>query len=330
MQFTVDNLQSFTDDVEVDETDYSYHDLFYRYDHVLPKWPALLDYLRGGCNLAVLTGYLELHAGSLSQQVINVPDEEGSGLLYKSIICNEELTAPTYASVIKPLMIDVQLWDEHLSFSNFNRIIQNNKLILEPVAFEKATERFGMLTDPSEIAAFLSWFIQYKNEFLSNTDQYLRADEEDAFLEKLLAAINSSADFTVNEKSMLLLNYYGKYNEAFFVSLNLSKEVMISLIETSDEDSFKINLIIRLIEGGYTEKTAIATLASKLKEKEFIKLFRQKTAILTFSDNEDADLLLPALQSAGIIKKWSVRDDEKYQVICRSGFGQEDYLGCVP
>lgn len=326
MQFTVDNLQSFTDDVEVDETDYSYHDLFYRYDHVLPKWPALLDYLRGGCNLAVLTGYLELHAGSLSQQVINVPDEEGSGLLYKSIICNEELTAPTYASVIKPLMIDVQLWDEHLSFSNFNRIIQNNKLILEPVAFEKATERFGMLTDPSEIAAFLSWFIQYKNEFLSNTDQYLRADEEDAFLEKLLAAINSSADFTVNEKSMLLLNYYGKYNEAFFVSLNLSKEVMISLIETSDEDSFKINLIIRLIEDGYTEKTAIATLASKLKEKEFIKLFKQKTAILTFSDNEDADLLLPALQSAGIIKKWSVRDDEKYQVICRSGFGQEDYL----
>lgn len=326
MQFTVDNLQSFTDDVEVDEADYSYHDLFYLYDHVLPRWSALLDYLRGGCNLAVLTGYLELHAGSLSQQVINVTDEEGSGLLYKSIICNEDLTVPTYASVIKPLMIDVQLWDEHLSFSNFNRIIQNNKLVLEPVAFEKATERFGMLTDPSETEAFLSWFIQYKNEFLGNTDHYLRVDEENVFLEKLLAAINSSEDFTVNEKSTLLLNYYGKYNEAFFVSLNLSNEVMISLIELSDDDSFKINLIIRLIDGGYTEKTAISNLVNKLQEKEFIKLFRQKTALLTFSDDEGADLLLPALQSAEIIRKWSVRDDGKYQIVCRSGFGQEDYL----
>lgn len=324
MQFTVDNLQSFTEDVEVDEADYSYHDLFYRYDHVSPCWAALLDYLRGGCNLAVLTGYLELHAGSLSQQVVVVTDEEGSGLLYKYIICNDLLTDAAYASVIKPLMIDFQLWDEHLSFSNFNRIIQNNKLVLEPVAFEKSTERFGMLTDPSETAAFLSWFIQHKNEFLSNTDHYLRTGEEDTFLEGLLAAINSSTDFTVNEKSTLLLNYYGKYNEAFLVSLNLSNEVIISLIDLSDDDSFKINLIIRLIDAGYTEKTAISNLVNKLQEKEFIKLFRQKSALLTFSDGEGADLLLPALQSAGIIRKWSVRDDGKYHITCRSGFGQED------
>lgn len=324
MQFTVDDLQSFTDDVEVDEADYSYHDLFYRYDHVLPGWSTLLDYLRGGCNLAVLTGYLELHAGSLSQQVVVVTDEEGSGLLYKYIICNDLLTDAAYASVIKPLMIDFQLWDEHLSFSNFNRIIQNNKLVLEPVAFEKAAERFGMLTDPSETEAFLSWFIQHKNEFLINTDHYLRAGEEDTFLEELLAAINSSTDFTVNEKSTLLLNYYGKYNEAFLVRLNLSREVMISLIELSVEDSFKINFIIRLIDEGYSEKTDIENLVSNLIEKEFLKIFKQKTSTLTFSDNTDAELLLPVLQNAGIIRKWSVREDGKYLVTRRSGFGQED------
>jgi hypothetical protein len=222
-------------------------------------------------------------------------------------------------------MLDIQLWDEHLSFSNFTRIIQNNKLILDPVAFDKVCERFGPLTSPSEAETFLAWFVQYKNEFLSDTEHYLRVDEEDAFLEELLAAINSSADFTVNEKSTLLLNYYGKYNEAFLVRLNLSNEVMISLIELFDDDSFKINLIIRLIDGGYTEKTAISNLVNKLQEKQFIKLFKQKTAIMTFSDNEDADLLLPALQNAGIIRKWSVRDG-KYQIVCRSGFGQEDYL----
>ncbi|MFU2319400.1 hypothetical protein [Rahnella sp. PCH160] len=71
---------------------------------------------------------------------------------------------------------------------------------------------------------------------------------------------------------------------------------------------------------------AISNLVNKLQEKEFIKLFRQKTALLTFSDDEGADLLLPALQRAGIIRKWSVRDDGKYQIVCLSGFGQGGLL----
>ncbi|MEM8205625.1 DNA-binding protein, partial [Morganella morganii] len=45
MKFTVDNLDEFPRNIEVEDNEYSYHDLFYLYEHVIPEWKTLLDYI---------------------------------------------------------------------------------------------------------------------------------------------------------------------------------------------------------------------------------------------------------------------------------------------
>ncbi|ENZ8098537.1 hypothetical protein NQ232_27755, partial [Escherichia coli] len=51
--------------------------------------------------------------------------------------------------------------------------------------------------------------------------------------------------------------------------------------------------------------------------REFSKIFNQKSATLNPSKNLNSDRFLSALQQAGLIKRWSQREDGKYYVDCR-------------
>jgi hypothetical protein len=317
MQFTVPDLSLFQEDVDVETEEFSWHDLFYRYDHVEPGWTSLLAYMYEECNMSVLTGYIEKHALTLSSQHVALTDGDKYEILYRKVICNDELSDNAYAAVLKSLYINAEYWDEDLSFRNFRRIVENNRVSLSPETFKKAADRFGALTDDSECRVFLLWFTQYKDEFLSDTDFYLQAEGEDAFLEELLTEICSSSDFTIKEKATLLINHRGDYSEQFLDPLKPSSDVIKETIKLSSDDSHKISLIIRLLTYKDISRTDIEDMVSELDEAEYRKLFSQQTATLTLSNNSEAESFMSALQERGLIDGWKPRDDGKYFVECR-------------
>lgn len=317
MQFTLPDLDLFKEDVDVEAEGFSWHDLFYLYDHVEPGWQSLLAYMYEECNMSVLTGYIEKHAHSLGSQHVDLTDGDKYEILYRKAICNDELSDFAYGAVLSSLNINTEFWDEKLSFTNFRRIVENNKVILNAESFKIATDRFGALTDDSECRTFLLWFTQYKDEFLSDTDFYLQADGDDAFLEELLSEICSSDDFTVKEKATLLINHRGDYSEQFLDSLEPSSGLIKEMIKLSSDDSHKISLIIRLLTYKDIGRSDIAVMVSELDEAEYRKLFSQQTATLTLSNSSEAESFMSALQERGFIDEWKPRADGKYAVVCR-------------
>lgn len=323
MQFKVPDLALFKEDVDVEVEGLSWHDLFYRYDHVEAGWPSLLAYIYEECNMSVLTGYIEKHALTLSSQHVDLTDGDKYDILYRKVICNDELSDHAYAAVLKSLYINAECWDETLSFRNFRRIVENNRVSLTPETFKKATDRFGALTDDSECRTFLLWFTQYKDEFLSDTHFYLLADGDDAFIEELLTEICSSDDFSVKEKATLLVKHNTDYNEKLLDSLKLSSDVIKCMIKLWSDDSHKISLIIRLLTYKDIGRSDIAEMVSELDEAEYRKLFSQQTATLILSNSSEGESFLSALQKSGLILEWLLRDDGKYYVTCRKKSRQD-------
>lgn len=323
MQFKVPDLALFKEDVDVEVEGLSWHDLFYRYDHVEAGWPSLLAYIYEECNMSVLTGYIEKHALTLSSQHVDLTDGDKYEILYRKVICNDELSDHAYAAVLNSLYINAECWDETLSFRNFRRIVENNRVSLTPETFKKATDRFGALTDDSECRTFLLWFTQYKDEFLSDTHFYLLADGDDAFIEELLTEICSSDDFSVKEKATLLVKHNTDYNEKLLDSLKLSSDVIKCMIKLWSDDSHKISLIIRLLTYKDIGRSDIADMVSELDEAEYRKLFSQQTATLILSNSSEGESFLSALQKSGLILEWLLRDDGKYYVTCRKKSRQD-------
>ncbi|WP_426577136.1 DNA-binding protein [Xenorhabdus stockiae] len=314
MQFTVTDLSEFSEDIDGNE--FSYHDLFYRYDHVTPGWEALLGYICEECHPEVLTQYIENHAQALSQKEVSLVEGDHYDLLYMKVICNDQLSDSAYATVLKPIYINVHHWDERLSLTNFLRLIKNNKVKLDADSFKQAVQRFIPITDKESTEPFVLWFSQFRETFFADTDYYLRDDQGDAFLEEMLVAINSAQCFSLSEKATLLFNYRERYHESFLEELNISHEGLLALIDLSTDDGFSTNLIVSLLKNGYRGRMEIARLVGKLEEKEFIKIFNQKSATLNLSNSQEAELFLLALQQAGFIKKWSLREVGKYYVHC--------------
>ncbi|HHE2142011.1 TPA: DNA-binding protein, partial [Klebsiella pneumoniae] len=167
------------------------------------------------------------------------------------------------------------------------------------------------------INTFVLWFSKFKEIFFAKTDYYLCEDSDNTLLEKMLTAINSSQQFTVKEKASLLYSYHESYDESFLNELTMPHETLIDLIALSTDDSFTIDQIVRLLKLGFRERTEIAHLTNELTEREFSKIFNQKSATLNPSKNLNSDRFLSALQQAGLIKRWSQREDGKYYVDCR-------------
>lgn len=316
MQFTVVDLHDFPEHIDADMDELSYHDLFYRYDRVAPGWDALLNYIFEGCNLEVLTQYIEEHAQVLSQKEVSLVDGDRYDLLYMKVICNDKISDSAYFSVLKPVYINVHHWDERLSLDNFLRLIKNSKVELDTESFKQAVQCFISDTAKGSIEPFVLWFSQFKETFFSDTDYYLRDDHDDTFLEEMLVAIHNSQCFTFSEKATLLFKYRERYHESFLDELTISNEGLLAIIALSTDDNFSMNLIVRLLKNGNRSRVEIARLVGRLEEKEFSKIFNQKSATLNLSNGQQAELFLSALQQAGLIKKWSLREAGKYHVHC--------------
>ncbi|MFG7582244.1 hypothetical protein ACG0Y3_03720, partial [Klebsiella pneumoniae] len=104
---------------------------------------------------------------------------------------------------------------------------------------------------------------------------------------------------------------------SLFEELTISNEGLIALVNTSTDDNFTIYVIIKLLKNGYRSRTEIAHFVSRLEEKEYTKIFYQKSATLNLDKPQEAELFLSALQQANLIKKWTLRDVGKYYVQCR-------------
>lgn len=317
MQFTVTNLHQFPENIDTNEDEFSYHDLFYRYDHVAPGWEALLAYIYEECHHEVLTQYIEKHAQSLSQQAVSVVDGDRYDLIYMKVICNDRLSDSAYAAVLKSISINVYHWDNQLSLANFHRLIKNKKVVLDAESFKQAAQCFIPLTDKASAEPFVLWFSQFKETFFADTTYYLCDDQDNTFLEEMLGFIYGSPLFTLPEKASLLFTYRERYHDSFLKELNISREGLLALTELSTDNSFTITLIVKLIKNGYRGRTEIARLVNRLEEKEFAKVFNQKSATLNLGNSQEAELLLSALQQAGLIRKWSLREAGKYHVHCR-------------
>ncbi|WP_142885244.1 hypothetical protein, partial [Klebsiella pneumoniae] len=84
------------------------------------------------------------------------------------------------------------------------------------------------------------------------------------------------------------------YHESFLDELTISNEGLLAIIALSTDDNFSMNLIVRLLKNGYRSRVEIARLVGRLEEKEFSKIFNQKSATLNLSNGQQAELFLSA------------------------------------
>lgn len=324
MQFTVPNLKPFGDDFLNTDEGRSWRDLFFIHDHVEPHWTSLLEYLHQECDQAVLTGYIERHAEALGMQQVALTGDGDEKLLYERIICDDDLSDAAYKAVLHALPVNTDLWDQNLSSGNVRRMIFSNKLTLGTGSFSKVTERLSTLTNGVVCKTLLFWFTQFREEFLTNAEFYLNSDNDETYHECMLASVCRSAEFSVAEKAVLVLNGYENYSEDVLNNFGLSDDVIKMMIRNAGTDDLKISLILRLLKTGNPARKDISALVNVLSETEYRKVFSQKTATLTLNNSSEAEALLGALQGSGFITSWSAKSEGKYFVICRRTYSEED------
>lgn len=324
MQFTVPDLKPFGDDFLNTDEGLSWRDLFFLHDHVEPHWTSLLEYLQHECDQAVLSGYIERHAEALGMQQVVLTGDGDEKLLYERIICDDGLSDAAYKAVLPVLPVNTDLWDQNLSSRNVRRMIFNNKLTLGTGSFSKVTERLGTLTNGAVCKTLLFWFTQFREEFLTDAEYYLNSNNDQTYHEYMLASICRSAEFTAAEKTALVLNGYENYSEDVLDNLGLSAEIIKNMIRNADNDDLKISLILRLLKTGNPTRNDMSALVNVLSEKEYRKVFSQKTATLTLKSSSKAEALLGALQGSGFITSWSARSEGKYFVTCSRKYSEDD------
>lgn len=181
MQFTLPDLRAFGDDFLATDEGRSWRDLFFLHDHVEPDWTSLLDYLHQECDQAVLTGYIERHADALGMQQVALTGGGNEKLVYERIICDDDLSETAYKTVLHPLPVNTDLWDQNLSSENVRRMIFSNKLSLEKGTFSKVTERLVTLTNDDVCRTLLFWFTQFREAFLTDAEYYLNSENDQTF-----------------------------------------------------------------------------------------------------------------------------------------------------
>lgn len=324
MQFTVPDMKPFGDDFLSTDEGLSCRDLFFLHDHVEPHWTSLLEYLHQECDQAVLTGYIERHADALGMQQVALTGDGDEKMLYERIICDDNLSDTAYKAVLHALPVNTDLWDQNLSSENVRRMIFSNKLSLGTESFSKVTERLGTLTNGDVCRALLFWFTQFKEAFLADAEYYLNSENDQTYHECMLASVSRSAEFTVADKAGLVLNGYENYSEDALDNLGLYDDVIKDMIRNAGSDDLKISLILRLLKTGNPTRKDMSALVNVLSEKEYRKVFSQKTATLTLKSSSKAEALLGALQGSGFITSWSVKSEGKYFVTCSRTYSVED------
>ncbi|MEI7152642.1 MULTISPECIES: DNA-binding protein [Pectobacterium] len=295
----------------------SFHDLFYQYDRVIPTWPTLMDYIDGDCNETILHEWLTKHASNLGQCNNVYYDEVSYISLYEKIICNDNIDEKTYSTILNPVEINMEKIDNKLSVRNFGRLIANQKLLLDEVAYQKVISVYSS-PDDKMANTLLLWFSQYKESFTSSPDFYLLKSKNINFFKNALNKLMFSNYFNDTEKSQLVIHYTEHYLENDILDIHLPRNVAILVINQSDNTRLKAMLLTRVISGGYRNKTHIAELCHKLNESDLSNVFLKRTqATITANNDALVMLILGQSQDAGIIKDFETRDDGKIAVTIR-------------
>jgi hypothetical protein len=302
----------------------SFHDLFYHYDRVTPGWESLLDYICEDCNLNILSAYATKHASEFSKSCPEVYDGDRYDLLYMKIICNEILNEYTYQQLVLPIQINMHEIDNKLSARNFCRLITLLKLSLSDETYERIAVQYCVL-DEELCDAFVCWFSQYHDVFLGNPEFYLRKTADTYFFKTLLSRIMHDSCFTVVERASLVSLFIDYYSDLDTTELNLPHDVILTVINTSENKLFKIRLFVKLISMGYRHKSDLAELCHQIDENELQNVFIKRTqATITVTEKEHVILILEKLQSVHMIKSFQAREDGKITVIINPGTEEEE------
>lgn len=297
-----------------DQLTISYHDLFYRYDRVMPGWGALIDYICEDCNMEILTAYVTKHAVALGQSPLEVYDGDRYDLLYMKIICNDDLDVWTYQNLVAPIEINMREIDKQLSARNFCTLIAMLKLPLDADVYEKIAAQYADL-DEKISDAFVYWFSQYKSEFLAQPEFYLRKEKDAHFFKVMLKKVMAYALFTVQEKADLISLFIDYFIASDIADLNFRNDVLLQVFNSTSNGEFKFILFTRFIVTGL-KKHQLAGLCHQLGEDDLRNIFLNRTrATIAVANRERVTSILEHLQAVRIIKDFKERDDGKFSVV---------------
>lgn len=306
-----------------DQLTISYHDLFYRYDRVVPGWGALIDYICEDCNMDILTAYVTKHAPVLGQSSPEVYDGDRYDLLYMKIICNDDLEEQAYQSLVAPIDINMREIDEQLSARNFCTLVAMQKLSLEAAEYETIAEQYAV-QDENISDAFVNWFSQYKSEFLTQPEFYLRKEKDARFFNVMLTKVMTYALFTVQEKADLVSLFIDYFIVSDIADLNFPNNVLLQVFNSTSNEEFKVMLFTRFIVTGLN-KHQLAGLCHQLGEDELRNVFINRTqATIAVANRERVISILEHLQAVRIIRGFQERDGGKISVFIEPDLEDED------
>lgn len=306
-----------------DQLTVSYHDLFYRYDRVVPGWGALMDYICEDCNMEILTAYATKHAAALCQSSPEVYDGDRYDLLYMKIICNNNLEEQAYQSLVSPLEINMQEIDERLSSSHFCTLIAMLKLPLDATVYEKIAAQYADLNENTS-DTFVYWFSQYKGEFIAQPEFYLRKEKDAHFFKVVLTKVMTYTLFTVQERADLVSLFIDYFIESDITDSNFPNDVLLLVFNSTSNEKFKVMLFTRFIVTGLS-KHQLAGLCHRLGEDELRNIFINRTrATISVANRERVISILEHLQVVRIIRGFQEREDGKLSVFIEPDVDDED------
>ncbi|MBK0098860.1 hypothetical protein IBT49_22955 [Erwinia sp. S63] len=294
----------------------SFHDLFYRYDRIEAAWPELMTYVAGECNLQILSDYLSRHAGVLSLSGPGIADGDLYELLYVKIISNQLLSGDDYKMIIQNVDINTAHFDDNISDEIIIRLLNMNKIPLTSADFSHVMNNISDLS--RDVTENLSaWFVTHHAEFMSDTDRYLKYQDDMEVFEKLLRGVMYYSRLSQDNKMALYRQYEHYYREVDEESINLPEDVKQAAFYVTSDEEMRIRLMTSIISGGCRDRIRLAEMTKIMEEKELYKIFTQKTATLSLNNRDACLRLLDKLQQAGMMKESEFRDDGKVFVKMR-------------
>lgn len=306
-----------------DQLTISYHGLFYRYDRVAPGWGALIDYICEDCDMEILTAYVTKHAPVLGQSSPEVYDGDRYDLLYMKIICNDDLEEQVYQSLVAPIEINMREIDERLSARHFCTLVAMQKLPLDADVYEKIAAQYAV-QDENISDAFVYWFSQYKSEFLTQPEFYLRKEKDARFFNVMLTKIITYAHFTVQERADLVSLFIDYFIASDIADLNYPHDVLLQVFNSTNNEEFKVMLFTRFIVTGLN-KHQLAGLCHQLGEDELSNVFINRTqATIAVINRERVISILEHLQAVRIIRGFQERESGKISVFIEPDLEDKD------
>ncbi|TBL72224.1 DNA-binding protein [Obesumbacterium proteus] len=325
MIFSFDDLSGISAKAEFteDQLTISYHDLFYRYDRIAPGWGALIDYICQDCDMEILTTYVTKHAPVLGQSSPEVYDGDRYNLLYMKIICNDDLNEWTYQNLVSPLEINMREIDARLSARNFCTLIAMLKLRLDSDVYEKIAAQYADL-DEKISDAFVYWFSEYKSEFLSQPEFYLRKEKDARFFTVMLTKVMAYSRFTVQERADLVSLFIDYFIASDIADPNFPNDVLLQVFNSTSNEEFKVMLFTRFIVTGLN-KHQLAGLCHQLGEDELRNVFINRTqATIAVANRERVISILEHLQAVRIIRSFQEREGGKISVFIEPDLEDDD------